>query len=93
MGSLTRLSVLALQYNKITGQIPASLGNLGMLKRLDLGFNKFFGTIPAKLASIPSLEVLDIRNNSLSGVVSPGKTAFHPHFSFNFFLTRVFFSD
>lgn len=72
MGSLKRLSVIALQHNKLTGQIPASLGNLGVLKRLDLSFNKFFGTIPAKLADIPSLEALDIRSNSLSGVAPLG---------------------
>lgn len=93
MGSLKRLSVIALQYNKLTGQIPASLGNLGVLKRLDLSFNKFFGTIPAKLADIPSLEALDIRSNSLSGVAPHGmsiQSYFHKSFDVSIFLRLEF---
>lgn len=72
MGSLTRLSVLGLQYNRLMGPIPASLGNLKKLRRLDLSFNGFSGGIPAGLASIPQLDFLDVRNNSLSGVVPSG---------------------
>lgn len=91
MGFLKRLSVLALQHNKLTGQIPASLGDLGMLKRLDLSFNQFFGTIPAKLASVPSLELLDIQSNSFSGVAPRGMptysilTYFHELFDISIF--------
>lgn len=69
-----RLSVLALQYNHLTGAIPASLGNLPMLTRLDLSFNRFFGPIPVTLVNAPILEVLDIRNNSLLGIVPSGST-------------------
>lgn len=68
--------VLALQYNQLTGAIPASLGELLMLRRLDLSFNKLFGSIPVKLANMPILEVLDIRNNTLSGSVPLGNTIF-----------------
>ncbi|KAL2595209.1 hypothetical protein AAZX31_11G029700 [Glycine max] len=69
MSSLKQLSTLALQYNKLTGQIPLSLGNLEKLSRLNLSFNNFSGTVPATLAHIEHLEVLDIQNNSLSGIV------------------------
>ncbi|KAF2313138.1 hypothetical protein GH714_009449 [Hevea brasiliensis] len=72
MGSLKWLTVLALQYNRLTDQIPASLGNLGMLRRLDLGFNRLFGPIPPRVANAPQLQVLDVRNNSLSGMVPSG---------------------
>ncbi|KAL7001645.1 hypothetical protein U1Q18_002797 [Sarracenia purpurea var. burkii] len=75
LGSLKKLSVLALQSNQITGAIPASLGDLGMLTRLDLSFNRLFGSIPTRLADAPMLEVLDVRNNTLSGNVPPGGTA------------------
>lgn len=72
MGSLKQLTTLALQYNKLTGQIPLSLGNLENLSRLNLSFNNFTGSIPATLATIAHLEVLDIQNNSLSGIVPSG---------------------
>lgn len=64
---------MALQYNQLTGAIPASLGDLMLLRRLDLSFNSLFGSIPAKVADMPVLEVLDIRNNTLSGRVPLGK--------------------
>jgi hypothetical protein len=66
------LSVLALQYNQLTGAIPASLGDLQMLTRLDLSFNYFFGSIPVWLVNAPIPEVLNIQNNSLSGIVPSG---------------------
>jgi Leucine-rich repeat (LRR) protein len=69
---MRRLSVLALQYNQLTGAIPASLGDLQMLMRLDLSFNYFFGSIPVWLVNAPMLEVLNIQNNSLSGMVVSG---------------------
>ncbi|KAJ6764497.1 PROTEIN NSP-INTERACTING KINASE 2-LIKE [Salix koriyanagi] len=69
LGSLKKLSVLALQSNHLTGAIPASLGDLGMLMRLDLSYNHLFGSIPTKVADAPLLEFLDIRNNTLSGSV------------------------
>lgn len=72
MGSLKRLSILALQYNRLMGKIPATIGNLRVLRRLDLSFNGFSGRIPARLADIPQLKVLDVRNNSLSGFVPTG---------------------
>ncbi|PWA57854.1 hypothetical protein CTI12_AA405920 [Artemisia annua] len=52
-GSLKNLNVLALQYNQITGAIPATLGNLGTLQRLDLSFSRLFGSIPMKIADAP----------------------------------------
>ncbi|KAL6004834.1 hypothetical protein ACLOJK_005390 [Asimina triloba] len=77
LGSLKKLTVVALQYNRLTGAIPASLGDLAMLMRVDLSFNKLFGSIPGKLADIPQLEVLDVRNNTLSGTVPPESDSSH----------------
>ena len=73
LGTLKNLNVLALQYNQLTGAIPASLGNLGTLQRLDLSFNRLFGSTPMKIADAPLLQVLDVRNNTLSGNVPLGK--------------------
>jgi Leucine-rich repeat (LRR) protein len=88
LGSLERLSVLALQSNHLTGAIPASLGDLGMLMRLDLSYNHFFGSVPTKVADAPLLEFLDIRNNSLSGNVPLGIAFYQSDcvFSFLFWL-------
>ncbi|KAF3780043.1 putative LRR receptor-like serine/threonine-protein kinase [Nymphaea thermarum] len=81
LGSLKKLSVLALQNNRLTGAIPATLGDLTSVTRLDLSSNELFGSIPSRLASLPQLTVLDVHNNSLSGTV-PGdlkrlKQGFH----------------
>ena len=73
MGSLKKLNVLALQYNRLNGLIPASLGNLGTLKRLDLSFNQLSGPIPTRLANNPQLEIFNVQNNTLSGTVPPCK--------------------
>jgi Leucine-rich repeat (LRR) protein len=67
---------LALQYNQLSGAIPASLGDIDTLTRLDLSFNNLFGPVPVKLAGAPLLEVLDIRNNSFSGFVPSGNNLF-----------------
>lgn len=83
IGSLKKLSVLALQSNKLSGAIPASLGDLNALERLDLSYNHLFGSVPGKLAAPPLLRVLDIRNNSLSGNVPPGNNILFPsHYAF-----------
>lgn len=90
LGSLKKLSVVALQSNQLTGAIPASLGDLGTLSRLDLSFNHLFGSVPSKLADAPLLEVVDLRNNTLSGSVPAGKLAITTHFTFSFgFCMRV----
>jgi len=91
LGSLQKLSVIALQSNQLTGAIPASLGDLEMLSRLDLSFNHLFGSVPSKLADAPLLEVVDLRNNTLSGSVPAGKVCHYNSRYFFFWLLYVRF--
>lgn len=85
-----RLSVLALQYNQLSGAIPANLGQLQSLTRLDLSFNNLFGPIPVRLADAPKLESLDIQNNSLSGNVPEGSRIKNKCFVFHFYCGNNF---
>ncbi len=45
---------LFLHSNRLTGLIPAELGELSKLSFLDLGGNSFMGSIPPQLGRLPS---------------------------------------
>ena len=60
---------LDLQYNRLTGGIPAELGSLTNLKWLYLNNNQLTGGIPAELGSLTNLERLDLSSNRLSGEI------------------------
>ena len=47
-----------LYSNKISGQIPAELGNLTNLVSLDLYMNNFIGVIPNSLGNLQKLRFL-----------------------------------
>ena len=49
LGNLTRLEVLDLGFNELTGVIPGALSNLAHLQQLDLSNNDLTGTIPPEL--------------------------------------------
>ncbi len=63
-GHVTRIN---LSFNRLSGSIPAALGNLAGLERLDLSSNQLSGTIPAALGNLAGLESLDLGSNQLSG--------------------------
>ncbi|XBI68383.1 hypothetical protein VPH35_047593 [Triticum aestivum] len=56
-----------LYENKMSGPIPATLGNLKRLISLDLYSNHLTSTIPASLGNIGSLRFLRIHRNKLAG--------------------------
>ena len=64
-----RVTHLDLQYNRLTGGIPAELGSLTNLKWLYLNNNQLTGGIPAELGSLTNLERLDLSSNRLSGEI------------------------
>ena len=64
-----RVTHLDLQYNQLTGEIPAELGSLSNLKWLYLNNNQLTGGIPAELGSLTNLERLDLSSNRLSGEI------------------------
>lgn len=60
---------LALLENGLTGQIPASLGDLYSLRHLDLGQNQLSGELPSTVCNLSGLVRLDLAQNQLSGEV------------------------
>ena len=58
-----------LHQNKLTGTIPASLGNLPHLNRLLLHFNSLTGTLAPELASRNNVRDFYLNGNELSGAV------------------------
>ena len=67
--STGRVNVLDLNYNQLSGEIPAELGNLPNLEFLNLSVNQLTGEIPAELGNLPNLKWLDFQNNELSGKI------------------------
>ena len=58
---------LLLAVNRLSGEIPAELGNLPNLEWLWLAVNRLSGGIPAELGNLLNLEWLDLAVNRLSG--------------------------
>ncbi|WP_353571795.1 hypothetical protein [Candidatus Albibeggiatoa sp. nov. BB20] len=65
-GSLYRLN---LSRNQLSGEIPASIGNLVFLSYLDLSRNQLSGEIPASIGNLVFLSYLFLNNNQLSGEI------------------------
>ena len=63
------VTVLSLGNNRLSGEMPAELGNLLSLERLSLNDNQLSGEIPVVLGSLLNLQRLDLRNNQLSGEI------------------------
>ena len=58
-----------LDLNKLTGNIPASIGNLTHLVKLQMAYNMLSGAIPNSIGSLSNLQVLYLYNNNLSGTI------------------------
>ena len=63
LGQLTKLEVLDLSDNALSGTIPLQLGNLISLRSLDLSNNFFESQLPSVLGKLQMLEDLDISWN------------------------------
>ncbi|XP_013744517.2 receptor like protein 24-like [Brassica napus] len=69
---LTSYATIDFSGNRITGQIPESIGLLKALIALNLSNNAFTGHIPLSLANLSNLESLDLSSNHLSGTIPYG---------------------
>ncbi|KAJ8759136.1 hypothetical protein K2173_004143 [Erythroxylum novogranatense] len=69
VGQLVNLAVLDVSNNKLSGEIPGTLGNCEVLENLYLEENFFQGTIPSSLSSLRSISYLDLSYNNLSGQI------------------------
>ncbi|KAM0883765.1 hypothetical protein ACQ4PT_031418 [Festuca glaucescens] len=65
--SLPSLRILELPANRLTGEIPRSIGSLSRLTVLNLADNLISGAIPDSIASLASIKHLDLANNQLTG--------------------------
>lgn len=71
LGNLTKLGLLLLDKNGLTGTIPSELGQLENVGLLFLYDNGLTGTIPPELGDIGSLRVLSLWGNNLTGPIPP----------------------
>ncbi|XP_021599237.1 probable LRR receptor-like serine/threonine-protein kinase At1g07650 [Manihot esculenta] len=63
----TKLEILSISVNRLTGQIPSYMGGMTSLKYLNLENNMFYGPVPAELGNLVDLESLILSANNLSG--------------------------
>lgn len=69
IGNLTRLRVLSLRSNSLSGSLPVDFSNLGLLRGLYLQNNRLSGEFPPSLPGLTRLTRLDLSRNNLSGSI------------------------
>ncbi|KAK2998175.1 hypothetical protein RJ639_023757 [Escallonia herrerae] len=67
VGNLINLGKLGVSENKLSGEIPAALGDCPVLEFLYMQNNLFEGTIPSSLQWLKGIQVMDLSQNNLSG--------------------------
>ncbi|CAK7327378.1 unnamed protein product [Dovyalis caffra] len=67
--SNTSLEELQLVGNKLSGQIPESIGHFKYLRSLYLPSNSFSGSIPSSIGRLTDLETLDLSSNAMNGTI------------------------
>nr|XP_011461992.1 PREDICTED: probable leucine-rich repeat receptor-like serine/threonine-protein kinase At3g14840 [Fragaria vesca subsp. vesca] len=65
----TKLDLMLLSVNNLSGPIPAFLGNITTLRNLSLETNMFSGTVPPEIGKLVNLQLLIISANNLTGVL------------------------
>jgi Leucine-rich repeat (LRR) protein len=71
LGSMTKLTGLALRANNLKGTIPSSVASMTELTYLWLDSNNLKGTIPSSVASMTKLSNIELDGNALTGLVPP----------------------
>ncbi|CAA6660884.1 unnamed protein product [Spirodela intermedia] len=69
IGKLKNLNTLNLSRNRLSGEIPSSIGDCQVLEFLLLESNLFQGVIPWELSKLKGIQELDLSRNRLSGEV------------------------
>ncbi len=66
-----RITSIRLHANRLTGVVPAEVGQLSGLEWLNLGRNQLTGSVPPELLQLSRLKELNLGRNQLTGSVSP----------------------
>ncbi|MBA0620323.1 hypothetical protein Godav_006067 [Gossypium davidsonii] len=66
------LGQISLSNNRLSGPLPATVGNFSGVQKLLLDGNKFSGPIPAEIGNLQQLSKMDFSHNKFSGPVAPG---------------------
>ncbi|KAK4765729.1 hypothetical protein SAY86_026819 [Trapa natans] len=69
IGLLTRLRVLSLRSNRLSGPVPDDFSSLALLRSLYLQDNAFSGEFPPSVTQLTRLSRLDISSNDFSGSI------------------------
>ncbi|KAG6737307.1 hypothetical protein POTOM_058821 [Populus tomentosa] len=67
----TKLEILSIGVNNLTGKIPGYLGNITTLRAFNIQNNMFSGTVPPELGGLVNLENLTLSANNLTGELPP----------------------
>lgn len=77
VGKLSSLGKLDFSDNRLSGNLPSSLGSCVSLEVLHLQGNFFNGTIPSSMSSLGGIQDLDLSRNNLSGEIPQFLEGFH----------------
>ncbi|GMY19820.1 receptor-like protein 12 [Fagus crenata] len=69
IGNISKIAILALNNNKLTGTIPLSVQKLEKLETLQLEENLLIGEIPDWNSTQKTLQILDLSKNQLEGML------------------------
>ncbi|KAF9666041.1 hypothetical protein SADUNF_Sadunf16G0187600 [Salix dunnii] len=67
----TKLEILSVAVNRLTGPIPSYLGNITTLRYLNIQNNMFSGNVPLELGNLINLENITLSANNLTGELPP----------------------
>lgn len=62
-GLTSMMEILDISYNRLSSEIPSTMGAMEMVKHLDLSFNQFIGTIPHSFGDMHDLKGLFLNDN------------------------------
>ncbi|XP_022954667.1 MDIS1-interacting receptor like kinase 2-like [Cucurbita moschata] len=69
---LPKLLFIYIENNKLSGQLPAAIGNMSQLEALSLEGNRFTGPIPSSISKLTRLTQLKLGSNLLTGSIPIG---------------------
>ena len=75
-GRIMNIEVLNMGYNKLSGQLPDTLGEINSngaahLHEFNFYDNRLQGTLPSSLAQLSAIRMLNLAHNNISGSIPP----------------------